>query len=98
MLPDTIELYYKYKIFNSILRDNLQILFVKKENNEIDFDLFFNYYNHIISKYRTIVSDLNCYRKNRSRIQKKFNHGKFYILLRPHFCHDFTNLIISFIQ
>ena len=96
MLPDTLELYYKYKFFNSILQENMLLLFTK-ENNEINFDLFFNYYNSIISMYRNLSSIWASYRKNRARIIKKFEYGKFYILLRSHFCNDITNLIISYI-
>ena len=96
MRPETYNVYYKYSYFLRVLSNERLQLFLKNEN-EIDFETFFDNYHHVIFMHNEIKPILKNYRRNRARILKKFEFGKFEILLRPKFCSDVKLLILSFI-
>jgi hypothetical protein len=96
MLPETLSIYQKYSYFLHILSDERFLLF-RKNRNEIDCDSFFDYYNFVIYKHIQLKPLYRNFRANRAQIMKKFNHGKYYILLRSRFCSDLCFYIITFI-
>ena len=96
MKPETFDLYYKYRYFLRVLSNERLRLFLKNEN-DIDFDSFFDNYNHVIYMHYNLKPILKNCRRNRARAFQKFEYGKYEILLRSVFCPDIKNLILSFI-
>ena len=97
MLPETMDLYSKYRYFLYLLGDERLMLF-KQSENAVDFDSFFEYYNWIIHMHWKLKPMYKSFNSRRSQAIKKFNYGKYYILLRPYFCRDISCHIIEFIQ
>ena len=95
MLIDSLELHYKYKFVKNVLSQDHMILF--KTTNEIDFDLFFIYYDSVISMYRNISSSWISYSRKRLRLIKTFEYKKYEILLRNYFCNDIKHIVLSFL-
>ena len=84
MKPKTKILYTKYSNFLMILSNERNDLFFKN-TTELDYDKFFEVYNYVISLHWEIKTMSKKFNRNRSRLIKKFNYGKYYILLRPYF-------------
>ena len=97
MLPETVDLYAKYRFFLYLLSNERLMLF-HKNKNELDYENFFDLYNWVIHKHWQIKPLYKIFRTRRAAIIKKFNHGKYYILLSSHFCNDIVTVIISFIM
>ena len=96
MKPETLSLYNKYRVFLHVLSDERLQLFQKSENS-LDYEAFFEYYNDVINWHWKIKPVYKNYKNRRSQIIKKFEYKKYEILLRPIFCTDIKNLILSFI-
>ena len=96
MLKETAQIYSKYQFFLCLLSNERLMLFQKNEN-DLDFELFFDNYNWVIYKHLQLKPIYRNFKSRRAQIIKKFNRGKFYILLRSRFCHDLTTVIIGFI-
>ena len=96
MKPETYNLYSKYIYFLKLVSDERLTLFLKNEQ-EIDFESFFDYYNYSICLHWNIKPKWKEYRKRRNQIIKKFEYGKYEILLRSEFCCDIKNIILSYI-
>ena len=96
MLSETLTVYSKYS-YNLFILSNERLIFFRKNGDYLDYDQFFSYYNWIIYKHSQLRPLYRNFKSARSRMIKKFNYGKYYILLRPYFCHDLVNLIIGFI-
>ena len=95
MKQETADLYIKYMYFLLILSNERLILF-NADNNHLNFDEFFHYYNDVILHHWLIKSPWKNYKKRRTQLIKKFEYGKYEILLRSKFCFDIKNLILSF--
>ena len=96
MLSVTFTIYQKYT-YNLFILSNERLIFFRKNGDYLDYDQFFSYYNWIIYKHSQLRPLYRNFKSARSRMIKKFNYGKYYILLRPYFCSDLVNLIIGFI-
>ena len=96
MLSETFTVYSKYS-YNLFILSNERLIFFRKNGDYLDYDQFFSYYNWIIYKHSQLRPLYRNFKSARSRMIKKFNYGKYYILLRPYFCSDLVNLIIEFI-
>ena len=96
MKPETIDLYAKYRYFLFVLSNERLQLFYKCEQ-ELDYEAFFEIYNYGIWKHWQVRPIWKNYKKRRAQIIKKFENGKYEILIRPYFCTDIKNLILSFI-
>ena len=96
MLSETLTVYSKYS-YNLFIVSNERLIFFRKNGDYLDYDQFFSYYNCIIYKHSQLRPLYRNFKSARSRMIKKFNYGKYYILLRPYFCSDLVNLIIGFI-
>ena len=96
MLSETLTVYSKYS-YNLFILSNERLIFFRRKGDELDYDQFFDYYNWVIYKHSQLRPLYRNFKSARSRMIKKFNYGKYYILLRSHFCHDIINLIIGFI-
>ena len=96
MLSETLTVYSKYS-YNLFILSNERLIFFRKNGDYLDYDQFFSYYNWVIYKHSQLRPLYRNFKSARSRMIKKFNYGKYYILLRSHFCSDLVNLIIGFI-
>ena len=96
MKHETINLYSKYSYFLLLLSDQRNELFLRSEN-DLDFDKFFEAYNWVISYHWKIKPLYRNFKKRRSQIIKKFEYEKYEISIRPYFCTDIKNVILSFI-
>ncbi len=96
MLPETLQVYQKYRYFLHVLSDERIMLFQKSEH-EFNYEEFFELYNWIIYMHWTLKPIYRNFKTRRSQIIKKFNYEKYYILLKPYFCHDLVTVIITFI-
>ena len=96
MKPETVEIYAKYRYFLFILSNERLHLFYKNEH-ELDYEAFFDLYNYGIYMHWSLKPHLKQYRKRRAQIIKKFEYGKFQILLRPHFCCDIRKIILQYL-
>ena len=97
MLEETLQIYSKYNMFISTLSDDDYINFRNNED-EIDLNEFFSYLSYIDIMRFKIIRPLRNYRNTRSRIFKKFENKKYEIAIRPYFCNDIKNLILSFYE
>ena len=96
MLSETFTVYSKYS-YNLFILSNERLIFFRKNGDFLDYEQFFDYYNWIIYKHSQLRPLYRNFKSARSRMIKKFNYGKYYILLRSYFCSDIINLIIGFI-
>jgi len=96
MKPETVEIYAKYRYFLFLLSNERLHLFYKNEH-ELDYEAFFDLYNYGVWKHWDIKPLWKNYKKRRAQIIKKFEYEKHEILIRPYFCTDIKNLILSFI-
>ena len=96
MTPETLEIYKKYNSFVWLLSDDGYNLF-RNDKNELDHEAFFEMVQYINWMNYLIKGHWNNYKKRRSELIKKFEYNKMEILLRPHFCTDIKNLILSFL-
>ena len=97
MNPDTIILYSKYSYFLNILDNGRHPLFYLDENS-IDYEAFFEMYQHIVYMHHEIKPLWRNYKQRQRQIIKNFEHGKIHILLRPYLCYDLRNKIIEFLM
>ena len=96
MLPETFLIHKKYSYNLYVLSDE-RLIFFRKNGDEIDVDTFFNYYNWILYKFCELKPIYKNFKSARSRMIKKFNYGKYHLLLKLIFCYDIRTFIISFI-
>jgi len=96
MKPETSNIYSKYIYFLHVMSDERNSLFYKSES-ELDYEKFFDVYNNGIYLHWQIKPAWRNFNKNRSQIIKKFEYGKYEITMRPYFCRDIKNLILSFL-
>ena len=96
MLEETLQIYSKYNMFISTLSDDDYINFRNNED-EIDLNEFFSYLSYIDIMQFKIIKPWRNYRNTRTRIIKKFEKKKYEVAIRPYFCHDIKNLILTFI-
>ena len=92
MKPETVEIYAKYRYFLFLLSNEKLHLFHKNEH-ELDYEAFFDLFNYGVWKHWDIKPLWKNYKKRRAQIIKKFEYGKYEILLRPHFCYDVRKII-----
>ena len=96
MLQDTLEVYQKYRVYLSILDNGRHPLFYIDENT-LNYEAFFDAYQWGVYLHHEIKPVWRKYKTRRNQIIKKFERGKYMILLRSYFCYDLVNLIIEFI-
>ena len=96
MKPETIEIYRKYNSFVWLLSDDSYNLF-RDDKNILDHEAFFEIVQYINYMHYLIKGHWKNYKKRRSELIKKFEYNKMEILLRPHFCTDIKNLILTFL-
>ena len=96
MLSETFTVYSKYS-YNLFILSNERLIFFRKNGDEFNYEQIFSYYEWIIYKHSQLKHIYRNFKSTRSRMIKKFNCGKYYILLRSYFCSDIINLIIGFI-
>ena len=97
MKSETLELYKKYRYYLFIIDDGRHPYFFIDETT-LDYEKFFEHYNYVVCMHWRIKPIWKEYKKRQNMIIKKFEYGKYEILLRPHFCADIRKLIISFIS
>ena len=96
MKHETSIIYSKYSYFLILLFDQRDYLF-NKFDDELSFEIFFEKRNYVINLHREIKTQWKKYNQNRFQIMKKFEYGKYEIILRPYFCRDIKNVILSFL-
>ena len=96
MKPETAFLYFKYRYFLLILSDERNELFYKSKT-ELDYEKFFNLYDHILDLHYEIKPLWRNYNKQRSQMIKRFEYGKYEMLLRLYFCTDIKNVILGYL-
>ena len=96
MKPEALEIYKKYNSFVWLLSDDSYNLF-RNDKNELDHEAFFEMVQYINYMHYLIKGHWKNYKKRRSELIKKFEYNKMEILLRPHFCTDIKNLILTFL-
>ena len=96
MKSETKILYNKYSYFLFVLSNDKNYFFTK-DNTTLDFDDFFEYFNDVVNWHCKIKPLYRNFHKRRSQIIKNFEHTKYLIMLRPKFCYDVRNLIVTFI-
>ena len=96
MKTETLEVYQKYRDFLFTLSDQRNELFLRSEN-DLDYERFFDTFNWVISYHWKIKPLYRNFKKRRSQIIKKFEYEKYEISIRPYFCTDIKNVILSFI-
>ena len=110
MKPETTYLYFKYRYFLLILSDERNELFYKSKT-ELDYEKFFNLYDHILDLHYEIKPLWRNYNKQRSQMIKRFEYGKYEMLLRLwqshkylrhgrkrlYFCTDIKNVILGYL-
>ena len=96
MKSETLELYKKYRYYLFILDHGRHPLFFI-DDHTLDYEKFFEHYNYVVSMHWRIKPIWKEYNKRHNMIIKRFEYGKYDILLRPHFCADIRNIILSFI-
>ena len=103
MTPETIDLYSKYRYFMFVLSNERLQLFLKDEN-ELDFDTFFDYYNMVLFYHWLIKPIWKNFRNSRYQMIKRFEKKKSIIkrraymnILNNYFCYDISNLICEFL-
>ena len=72
--------------------------FALSDKEHLDYDKFFNTYNHVITWHWCIKPRWRDYKKRRAYLIKKFEYGKYNILLSSKFCYDVKILILSYIM
>ena len=96
MKHETSIIYSKYSYFLTLLFDQRDYLF-NKSNDELDLERFSESCNYIIKLHWEIKPLWKKYNQNRFQIIKKFEYGKYEISIRPYFCRDIKNVILSFL-
>ena len=96
MKSDTLILYNKY-LYNLFIYSNERVFLFVKNKDELDHELFFEYYDNVINKHFHLKHHWKYFKKRRSEIIKKFEIGKVDILISPYFCTDIKTLILTFI-
>ena len=97
MVPETLDLYLKYRWFLHLLSNERLFYFVKNKE-ELDYDKFFDSYNYVIMMHWKIKPYWRDFRKRRAYLLKKFEYGKYELLLRSKFCYDIKTLILAYIM
>ena len=69
MLPETVDLYAKYRFFLYLLSNERLMLF-HKNKNELDYENFFDLYNWVIHKHWQIKPLYKIFRTRRAAIIK----------------------------
>ena len=98
MTPETLELYAKYRYFLYLLSNERLFYFLNEDKEHLDYDKFFDTYNHVISWHWCIKPRWRDYKKKRAYLIKKFEYGKYELLLRSKFCYDIKTMILSYIM
>ena len=96
MLSETFTVYSKYS-YNLFILSNERLIFFRKNGDELNYEQFFDYYEWIIYKHSQLKHIYRNFKSTRSRMIKKFNCGKYHLLLKLFFCYDIRTIIISFI-
>ena len=103
MKDDTLNVYSKYRYFLHLLSNERLMLF-RKNKDELDFDNFFDLYNHVIRYHWLIKIPWRRFHTTRYQIIKRFKNERIIIkrsaymdLLREYFCYDIANIICEFI-
>ena len=96
MTPETLEIYQKYRYFLFVLDNGRHPLFYL-DGETLDYEKFFESYNHVIYMHWKIKPVWKNYKRRRTEIINKFQYNRMEILLRPHFCTDIKNVILTFL-
>ena len=93
MKKETLDLYAKYRYVLHLLSDERNELF----QNDPDFEKFFEAYNMTICFHWKIKNPYKNFNRRRNELIKRFEYGKYNILLQEKFCYDISLIILSYI-
>ena len=71
MKSETLELYSKYRYFLYLLSNERLFYFLNEDKEHLDYDKFFDTYNHVISWHWCIKPRWRDYKKKRAYLIKK---------------------------
>ena len=91
MKKETVDLYAKYRYFLYLLSNERIELF-----ND-NFEDFFEAYNMTICFHWKIKNPYKNFNRRRNELVKRFEYGKYKILLHEKFCYDISLIILSYI-